>query len=281
MSEIDDIQKQIEGNNLALGAVAEVLQKMDARLSKAEEEENNKEEEEMEKTAQAELVKSVAAQVVTLLKEDPDNKLGMDTDGEKARPAKSTSPAAADTEKPVSPTTKLEDQQNAIQASADSLVKADDEEDDEEVEKENVPGHDSEDDDEEKMGKAADEDEDDVEKGDEDDEEEIESMKKQIASLTKQLSGFDMEKAVQTETEARLRKMGFREENGLQRPQVLTPDTPNASPLGTDGSTPLVKGNNGTETVEQLSSLSYKQLRDLQHKIDSGDTNGVPRELLG
>ena len=40
MSEIDDIQKQLEGNSLALGAVAEVLQKMDARLSKQEEEED-------------------------------------------------------------------------------------------------------------------------------------------------------------------------------------------------------------------------------------------------
>jgi len=92
--------------------------------------------------------------------------------------------------------------------------------------------------------------------------------------LKKQLEG-----AVQTETEARLRKMGFREENGLQRPQVFTPDTPSA--LGTDGSTPIVKSQNSGDTVDQLSGLSYKQLRDIQHKIESGDTDGVPRELLG
>ena len=103
---------------------------------------------------------------------------------------------------------------------------------------------------------------------------EMENMKKEIESLKKQLEG-----AVQTETEARLRKMGFREENGLQRPQVFTPDTPSA--LGTDGSTPIVKSQNQGDTVDQLSGLSYKQLRDIQHKIESGDTDGVPRELLG
>ena len=40
------LEKQMEGTNLALAAVAEVLQKMDGRLAK---EEADKEEEEMEK----------------------------------------------------------------------------------------------------------------------------------------------------------------------------------------------------------------------------------------
>ena len=68
--------------------------------------------------------------------------------------------------------------------------------------------------------------------------------------------------------------MGFREENGLQRPQIV--DTP----LGTDGATPIVKKDT-TDTVEQLADLSYKQLRDLQAQIEMGNTDGVPRELLG
>ena len=286
MSEIDDIQKQLEGNSLALGAVAEVLQKMDARLSKQEEEEDAKTEEENAKMENDALTKSVAAEVVKLLKEDPDNKLGLDTDGSKERPAKATAPAAADTEKPISPTTKIEDQQNTIQASADSLAKDESDKEDAELDKEHVPGHDS---NEDEMDKAATDDDkpEDMDKGDGDDEdgddsdESMESMRKQIETLKKQVASFDMEKAVQTETEARLRKMGFREENGLQRPQVLTPDNPNASPLGTDGSTPIVKGQSAGDAVDQLSGLSYKQLRDLQHKIDSGDTDGVPRELLG
>ena len=36
---IERLEKQIEGSNLALAAVAEVLHKMDSRLAKAEEEE--------------------------------------------------------------------------------------------------------------------------------------------------------------------------------------------------------------------------------------------------
>ena len=34
---LDRIEKQMEGNGLAMAAVAEVLQKMDSRLKKAEE----------------------------------------------------------------------------------------------------------------------------------------------------------------------------------------------------------------------------------------------------
>ena len=36
---VSRLEKQIEGSNLALAAVSEVLHKMDSRLSKAEEEE--------------------------------------------------------------------------------------------------------------------------------------------------------------------------------------------------------------------------------------------------
>jgi len=86
-----------------------------------------------------------------------------------------------------------------------------------------------------------------------------------------------MEKSIEEQSEARLRKMGFREENGLQRPALM-----NNEALGTDGTTPIVKGAaSGTDVADELSGLSYKQLRDLQHKIDTGDTTGVPRELLG
>ena len=205
----------------------------------------------------------------------------MDTDGSKGRPAKATAPGPQDTDKPVSPTTDIEEQQNFIQASEDSLIK--EEEDDKEEKAMHGDDDDKEkgymkadDDDKDDMDKAMHGDDDDSEKmkAEDDDDEKMESMKKEIDSLKKQL-----ETAVQTEAESRLRKMGFREENGLQRPQVFTPDTPSA--LGTDGSTPIVKSQNQGDTVDQLSGLSYKQLRDIQHKIESGDTDGVPRELLG
>ena len=281
-NEIEDIKKQLEGNTLAMGAVAEVLQKMDERLSKAEEAEEEENEKAMEKAAHEELAKSITSMVLSnLKKEDPDNKLGLDTDGSKGRPAKATAPGPQDTDKPVSPTTDIEEQQNYIQASEDSL-KTEEEGDDDEEKKAMKAAHGDDETDKMKMES----DDDDMKKEEDGDEEtdkmahkgehsdEMENMKKEIESLKKQLEG-----AVQTETEARLRKMGFREENGLQRPQVFTPDTPSA--LGTDGSTPIVKSQNQGDTVDQLSGLSYKQLRDIQHKIESGDTDGVPRELLG
>ena len=47
------LEKQMEGNGLALAAVAEVLQKMDARLTKAEDEEEE-DEKDMEEKAMLE-----------------------------------------------------------------------------------------------------------------------------------------------------------------------------------------------------------------------------------
>ena len=97
---------------------------------------------------------------------------------------------------------------------------------------------------------------------------ELDALKKQIATTE-----ANMQKAVQYESEQRLRKMGFREELGLQAPQQI-------SPLGVDGTTPIVKGNDTLDTVDQLAGMSYKELRNLQAQIEMGNTDGVPRELL-
>ena len=257
-----NLEKHMEGNQLALAAVAEVLQKMDARLLKEEEDE---EEEEMEKAAEASkeaLVKSVTQGVIAALKADQ----GMDVDGEKTRSASQGPSGQADEEKPASPTTKIEDQQATIQA----MQKAGDEDEDEDAEK---GGYAKAEDDDEKeenevaKAKAADDDE---------EKDEMAAMKKELDALKKQLGDAEanIEKAVQEESENRLRKMGFREETSLQAPKIT-------HPLGTDGTTPIVKGNNPENTVDQLASLSYKELRDLQNKIELGDTDGVPRELIG
>ena len=114
-----------------------------------------------------------------------------------------------------------------------------------------------------------------TEKGMDEDDDDMEKMQKQIESLKKQLAETEtsMQKAVQTESEARLRKMGFREENGLQAPQKI-------NGLGVDGSAPLQKSA-VTDTPEQLAELSYSELRRMQHQIETGNTDGVPRELLG
>ena len=117
----------MEGNGLALAAVAEVLQKMDARLTKAEDEEEE-DEKDMEEKAMLEaaemeksmLVKAIAEEVRTeLLKESAgqsDN--GMDVDGENTRTATKAgnSTDADDSEEAVTIDTKTENVQGIIQA---------------------------------------------------------------------------------------------------------------------------------------------------------------------
>jgi hypothetical protein len=51
--------------------------------------------------------------------------------------------------------------------------------------------------------------------------------------------------------------------------------------LGVDGSTQLLKAQQQGDTVEQLASLSYSDLRRMQYNIEMGNTDGVPRELIG
>tara|TARA_R100000322_G_scaffold55324_1_gene34313 strand:- start:1204 stop:2094 length:891 start_codon:yes stop_codon:yes gene_type:complete len=292
--EFANLENHMQGTNLALSAVAEVLAKMDERLTKEEEDDRMEEEEKALEAEKSELVKAVASEVVSMIKaEGGENPLGMDVDGAKERKAKTiTQPQYDDAQNAANPTTKIEDQQATIQA-------ADMDDDDDEkkaMTKDHVPGHNSEDDEKEKamkMGGAgmkmkADDDDDDngsdekpVDKADDDDEDDdgMKAMRKELDALRKTVAAYEanMEKAVEEQSEARLRKMGFREENGLQRPALLNQDA-----LGTDGTTPIVKANaTSGDVVEDLSGLSYKQLRDLQHKIDQGDTSGVPRELLG
>ena len=57
---LDRVEKQMEGTNLALAAVAEVLQKMDYRLSKEDEDEEQENMEKAQAAEKADLVKAVA-----------------------------------------------------------------------------------------------------------------------------------------------------------------------------------------------------------------------------
>ena len=262
------VEKQMEGTNLALAAVAEVLQKMDARLLKAEEdeekdEEDAKEVEEMEWAVQekAELVKSVAAETVEILKAGQyGGERGVPVDGEKVKSASSTgksSSNADDSEKAVTIDTKTENVQGIIQAMQKQLA----------LLKEGMPWDD-----------AADEEDD--ENGSE--EQPTEDEKDEAGDKNVAYSVENVEKMVAAETDKRLRKMGFKEETSLMRPMVIDHNN-----MGTDGGTPISKGgtlaaaSSGDEVVDQLAGLSYKQLRDLQMQVESGETDGVPKELIG
>jgi hypothetical protein len=264
------IEKQLEGNSLALSAVAEVLQKMDARMSEQDEVAIAKQEEDAANADRRSLIKEIASEVATVLKADA----GMDVSGDE-RSAKSSGKTAAtadDSETPANVTTDIEDQQSTIQA----MQKAG--KDEEDMEK----GHNGHDDDMEKgkyyKDEEAMEEDEEIENADEDDEEmdeEMKSLAKQVKQLKKALASTEenMHKAIKVESEERLRKMGFKEDNGLQAPQRIS--------LGLDGTDRIQKSTDSLEVVDQLAGLSYKELRDLQTNIEAGKTEGVPRELLG
>ena len=278
---LNRIEKHMEGNTLALSAVAEVLQKMDDRFVRDEDAFIAKQEQEQEVDERSAMVKAIASEVYGMMKADN----GMDVDGTKVRTGTKMRGRGEDWESPINPTTKIADQQATIQA-------ADDKDDDDEKENgkpkfnfdKNRTDDDEDDKDVEKDGSGAKEypeEEDETKKGmykghdDDEEDKDLEEMAKELNALKKQIATTEtnMQKAVQAASEQRLRKMGFREELGLQAPQQI-------SPLGVDGTTPIVKGNSSVDTVYQLAGMSYKELRNLQAQIEMGNTDGVPRELL-
>ena len=262
---LNRIEKHMEGNTLALSAVAEVLQKMDDRFVTEESQAIAKEEQAHAVDERTAMVKAIASEVYGMIKADN----GMDVDGTKVRSGTKMKGAGEDKETPVTPTTSIADQQATIQAAQD-----DEEEEEEKVEKteDGAAEHPKEEEEEPKKGMYKGEDEEE----EEDEKDPVKAMAKELDALKKQIANTEagMQKAIQTESEQRLRKMGFREELGLQAPQMITP-------LGVDGSTPLVKSGVGQDTAEQLAGMSWKELRNLQAQIEMGDTEGVPRELLG
>ncbi len=267
---VERLEKQIEGSNLALAAVAEVLHKMDARLTKAEDEEFELSQEEEDQIEKQEIIKAVAGEVYGLIKADSSNPTGAQWgETEKKASTMTGTGQADDKENAVTIDSKTENVQRTIQAMQKQL----------ELLKESV--------DEDGYGFSKEGDDDvppeEAEEDEEDDEEEfpeeVQEMAKQIADLQKMVAqkNGNVQKMIENETENRLRKMGFREENGLNRPQIVQ-----YGDMGVDGTTPIRKGTSSPEdTVDQMMQLSYSELRRLQEQVDSGDTDGVPRELLG
>jgi len=278
------VEKQMEGTNLALAAVAEVLQKMDARFSDEEDAMIRKAEEEEANADHTALVKEIATAVVRVIKSD--NELGVD--GTKVKSASGTGKSAGnadDGEKKVTTDSKTE----SVQATIQAMLKDDGEEGD---------GEDDDDDEMNYARKAADKEkdypkpeaasEDDAEEfrkeGEGADEEELEDdeapamkeMRKRLDALKKQVASYEggIEKMVKVESEDRLRKMGFREETSLTAPKRIDIG------LGLDGTTRIQKAQSQEDVVDQLTQLSYKQLRDMQTAIEAGQTEGLPRELI-
>ena len=105
---LNRIEKHMEGNTLALSAVAEVLQKMDDRFVRDEDVAIAKQEVD-ERSA---MLKAIASEVYGMIKADN----GMDVDGTKVRSGTKMKGRGEDAESPINPTTKIADQQATIQA---------------------------------------------------------------------------------------------------------------------------------------------------------------------
>tara|TARA_R100001509_G_scaffold123647_1_gene77341 strand:+ start:339 stop:1199 length:861 start_codon:yes stop_codon:yes gene_type:complete len=278
---LDRIEKHMEGTSLGLAALAEVLQKMDGRMEADDAYAIEKAEQEEAAFEHAALVKDIAHSVLIELSDQ-----GMDVDGTdienvgKPDPTKGATATpnyigdADDSSETVTPRQSIEEQQASIMAEDDE---------DEDEEKAMHAG---------KMKamhagkmKAEDDDEDDEEKAienaykkvemaddDEDEDEEKAMLKKSIKQLQKQIEALDISKAVKEESENRLRKMGFKEENGLQRPQLST------NVFGAD-ETPIKKAQTVNDVVDQLTNLSYKELRKMQEFKRQGLTENLPDEI--
>jgi hypothetical protein len=268
---LNRIEKHMEGTSLGLAALAEVLQKMDGRMELDDAYAIEKAENEQAAYEHASLVKNIAKSVLIELADQ-----GMDVDGTDVKTVGGGDPTKGATATPnyvgdsddssetITPSTKIEDQQASIQAE-------DDEDEEEEKaymggKKMNKAEHDG--DEEEKFPK---DEEEEKAMDDDDDDDDVKKLQKQLISLQKQIAGLDISKAVKDESENRLRKMGFKEENGLQKPQLT-------NVFGAD-ETPIKKAQNIGDVVDQLTNLSYKELRKMQEFKRQGITENLPDEI--
>ena len=275
---LNRIEKHMEGTSLGLAALAEVLQKMDGRMEADDAYAIEKAEQEQAAYEHAALVKNIAKSVLIELSDQ-----GMDVDGTaienvgKPDPTKSATATpnyigdADDSSETIDPRSSIEDQQASIMAEDNG----DDEDDRKKMENamhpkvENAMKDDKDEEDNGEMKKA-----DQEEKEDEEKIEEAMGLKKQLANLQKQIEALDISKAVKAESENRLRKMGFKEENGLQRPQLSN------NVFGAD-ETPIKKAQTVNDVVDQLTNLSYKELRKMQELKRQGIVDGLPDEIAG
>ena len=251
---LDQIQKQLEGNTLGLSAVADVLQKMEARLEKAEEVEYEEDLQLAEEQQYNALIKGVAEEVIAMIKAD--NEVGIDVEEKKVGGTKLSDANADDGSTTVDNAkgTPTADAQDVIVSKAGMGLKKDEGEESEEERRRREE--------EERRSGGG--------------QNELVAMKKQLEDLQKQVAGYQevIKKSDDAEVVSRLERMGFREEKGLAAPTLIPDET-----LGTESESFLSKSEQTEDVVEQLSKLSFRELRTLQERVESGQTEGLPTEL--
>ena len=148
---VDRLEKQLEGSNLALAAVAEVLQKMDSRLNKAEEEEFELAQDEEDALEKQEIIKAVASEVYGLIKADQ-GMPGLEASERRASGSSKSEKSADDSAEAANTKTDMKSQQATLQAMQKQLNLLKNEwgnEEDEDLEEENGRGRDEDDEEEE------------------------------------------------------------------------------------------------------------------------------------
>jgi len=245
------IEKHMEGTNLGLAALAEVLAKMDARLSEDEEADYEEQLQLEEYSARTELVKEIAGEVFEVLKaegagigvgdskstnkaEKGNLKGGADSDdGSKTiSPDTSTATAGRPTESPTGSSLD-HDSPGGSQLNTTSQKAEDDE-------------------------WYEDDDEDDPKKR---------NLRKELEDLKASIND-----QVADGVAARLNKSGFKEANTLKAPALID--------LGA-GEAPISKNVSTQEDLlDILVKMDDKEVRRLEGKVMAGDYEGVPHEIL-
>ncbi len=249
------IEKHMEGTNLGLAALAEVLAKMDERLSEDEEADYNEQLQLEEDTARTELVKEIAGEVFEVLKaegagigtgdskttnkaEKGNLKGGADSDdsSKTISPDTSTATAGRPTE---SPTGSSLDHDSPGGSQLNTTSQKEDDEDDRRKRRRS-----------------------------EDPEEELENLRLELEDLKSSIND-----QVSDGVAARLNKSGFKEANTLKAPALID--------LGA-GEQPLQKGSIQTQEdlLDVLVKMDDKEVRRLEGKVMAGDYDGVPTEIL-
>ena len=297
--DIKRLEKSSEGTVLALGAIADVLNKMELRFKKQEEEddaasaaEEAMAEEEEEEVEKAQLVKEIASSVIKQL---------MDLQGDKpVEVAKKykwpMEESDSDDAVEAKPRTATNEVQRPIQAMKLKKHEEEEEWEDEEAVEMAYKDHHGEEELEEEIEEeieAQDNGEDveadypmDEEEVEEDEEviEEMRLMRKQMQSLRKQNQklqkqidgvGNSFASATDKKADALMQKMGYRKEQSTA-PRLVTPQTIAPSDV------PIVKGQEqSADIADQLSDLSWSEVWNLRLQKMSGETDGIPKELLG
>lgn len=270
----DRLEKQYTGVNLGLGALAEVLQKMNTHFEKQEalltEEEQAKkdlEEEVEEKSAYDNMVKQITDSVTKALLENMQKtsmiakQTAMDSlNTDKERKVDGTKwPMSANPSEAEKEVTTSALDQNLFERTQVPLVAM-------EKHMASPEAHL----DEEKNTAAEYPMEED--KGEDEALKMVKQLQLRMSELEKENVSLKkgMASEIKKEAEERLRKMGFREETGLAGPKMLK-----TAQLGLADKQLIQKGDSPKEMIDKLTKLSWGDLNDLKFKLEAGDQDSM------